>query len=94
MEKRKLGRTEERLSVIGFGGIVVMNETIKDASRFVSMAIDRGINYFDVAPQYGNAQEILGQAIKPYRKNIFLACKTLERTGKESKKELYDSVSF
>lgn len=92
MEKRKLGKTEEKLSVIGFGGIVVMHETVKDASRFVSMAIDRGINYFDVAPQYGNAQEILGQALKPYRKNIFLACKTLERTGKESKKELHDSL--
>ncbi len=38
MEKRKFGKTEERLSVIGFGGIVVMHETIKDASRFVSMA--------------------------------------------------------
>ncbi|MCL4417080.1 MAG: aldo/keto reductase [Actinobacteria bacterium] len=92
MEKRKLGKTEEKLSVIGFGGIVVMNETIKDASRIVSMAIDRGINYFDVAPQYGNAQEILGQALKPYRKNIFLACKTLERTRKESKKELHNSL--
>ena len=92
MEKRKFGRTEEKLSVIGFGGIIVMQETAKDASRLVSMAIDRGINYFDVAPEYGNAQEILGQALKPYRKNIFLACKTLERTGKESKKELRDSL--
>ncbi|MHB1346732.1 MAG: aldo/keto reductase, partial [Candidatus Humimicrobiaceae bacterium] len=49
MEKRNFGKTSEKLSVIGFGGIVVMDETAKDAARFVSIAIERGINYFDVA---------------------------------------------
>ncbi|GAI54922.1 unnamed protein product, partial [marine sediment metagenome] len=38
MEKRILGKTKERLSIIGFGGIVVMNETARDASRYVSIA--------------------------------------------------------
>ena len=92
MEKRTLGGTGENLSVIGFGGIIVMNETKKDSASFVSKAIDRGINYFDVAPGYGNAQEMLGPALKKYRENIFLACKTTQRTGKEAKKELYDSL--
>ena len=92
MEKRILGRTNESLSVIGFGGIVVMNETKKASLEFVSKAIDRGINYFDVAPQYGNAQEMLGPALKPYRSDVFLACKTLERTKKGAKKELHDSL--
>ena len=92
MEKRILGKTGEKLSIIGFGGIVVMNETTQDASRYVSQAIDRGINYFDVAPEYGNAQEMLGPALEPYRKGVFLACKTLERTKQGAKKELYDSL--
>ena len=92
MEKRTLGSTGENLSIIGFGGIIVMNETKKDSASFVSKAIDRGINYFDVAPGYGNAQEMLGPALKKYRENIFLACKTTQRTGKEAKKELYDSL--
>ncbi len=92
MEKRLLGKTNEKLSVIGFGGIVVMNETRKDSSEFVSKAISRGINYFDVAPQYGNAQEMMGPALKPYRKDVFLACKTLERSKKEAEKELNDSL--
>ncbi|MCL4378108.1 MAG: aldo/keto reductase [Actinobacteria bacterium] len=92
MEKRILGKTKERLSIIGFGGIVVMNETTKDSSEFVSKAIDRGINYFDVAPQYGNAQEMMGPALKPYRKDVFLACKTLERLKKGAEKELHDSL--
>ena len=92
MEKRTLGSTGENLSIIGFGGIIVMNETKKDSASFVSKAIDRGINYFDVAPGYGNAQEMLGPALKKYRENIFLACKTTQRTSKEAKKELYDSL--
>ena len=75
MEKRTLGNTGENISIIGFGGIIVMNETKKNSASFVSKAIERGINYFDVAPGYGNAQEMLGPALKKYRKNIFLACK-------------------
>ena len=92
MEMRSLGNTKEKLSVIGFGGIVVMNESVKDASRFVSQAINRGINYFDVAPQYGNAQEMMGPALKPFRKNVFLACKTLQRGAKGAEEELHDSL--
>jgi len=92
MEKRVLGKTKEKLSIIGFGGIVVKNETAKDASRYVSTAIERGINYFDVAPEYGNAQETLGLALKPYRDKIFLACKTHENTRKGTEREFYDSL--
>lgn len=67
------------LSVIGFGGILVMNETAETASRRVAEAYERGVNYFDVAPQYGNAEVMLGPALEPYRKNCFLACKTEHR---------------
>ena len=77
MEKRVLGKTGQSLSVVGFGGIVVMNTSTQDASAFVSRAInEEGINYFDVAPSYGNAEECLGPALKPYRNEVFLACKT------------------
>ncbi|NQT18211.1 MAG: aldo/keto reductase [Planctomycetes bacterium] len=93
MDKRKLGRTGEELSVIGFGGIVVTNETPAAAARLVSEAIDRGINYFDVAPSYGNAEERLGPALKPYRESVFLACKTGQRKAAEAREELHRSLS-
>ena len=80
MERRTLGRTREELSIIGFGGILVMNETSEDAKRIVRKAIEKGINYFDAAPSYGDAEEKLGPALEPFRKEVFLACKTLERT--------------
>ena len=43
--------------MIGFGGIVVMDESPDAAANIVAEAVDRGINYFDIAPSYGNAQE-------------------------------------
>ncbi len=76
MKKRILGRTGEKLSIIGFGGILVMDESTKESERLVKKAIDNGINYFDVAPNYGNAQEMLGPALQPYRDDVFLACKS------------------
>src|SRR5258708_11182884 len=90
--RRPLGKTGEHLSMIGFGGIVVMNEDTGVASNIVAEAVDRGVNYFDVAPSYGNAQERLGPALAPYRKNCFLACKTEGRTKDDSRKQLEESL--
>lgn len=90
--KRRLGRTGEQLSILGFGGIVVMNAEPAHAANVVSEAIDRGVNYFDVAPGYGNAQSILGPALKPHRDKAFLACKTGERSREGAEKELEESL--
>src|SRR2546427_10618678 len=73
--KRTLGKTGEKLWIIGFAGIVVMENSPSFAANVVSEAVDRGINYFDVAPTYGNAQERLGPALQPHRDKVFLACK-------------------
>jgi predicted aldo/keto reductase-like oxidoreductase len=92
--KRQYGRIKEKLSIIGFGGMVVKDVTTKEATNFVAEAVDRGVNYFDVAPYYGNAQQRLGQALKPYRQKNFLACKTLERDAAGSAKELKQSLKL
>ena len=92
IEKRSLGRTGHKLSIIGFGGIVVMDATAEESSQRVKQAIDAGINYFDVAPSYGNAIKMLGPALEPYRKDVFLACKTTKRTKAESRAELEQSL--
>jgi aryl-alcohol dehydrogenase-like predicted oxidoreductase len=92
IEKRSLGRTGQMLSMIGFGGIVVMDATPEMATSMVKFAIDAGVNYFDVAPSYGDAEIKLGPALEPYRKNVFLACKTTMRTKEEARKELEASL--
>ena len=90
--KRQYGRAADMISMIGFGGIVVMNVTPEEAAKYVSEAVDRGVNYFDVAPTYGNAQERLGPALKPFRNNSFLACKTTQRDARGAQKELEESL--
>jgi len=92
MQTRTLGRTGAELSIVGFGGIVVMNESAEDAARIVKTAIDRGVTYFDVAPSYGNAEQMLGPALEPYRDGVFLACKTGKRTADEARAELEGSL--
>lgn len=91
MQTRPYGKTDVNLSILGFGGIVVMNAEQNHANRVVAEAVERGINYFDVAPAYGNAEEKLGPALQPYRKDVFLACKTDKRNKAEAANELKES---
>ena len=56
MKYRKLGKTGFEISAVAYGGIVSMNDGQEASDRYVSWAIDRGINYFDVAPSYGDAE--------------------------------------
>src|SRR5450830_1883729 len=92
MPKRLLGKTGVRLSVIGLGGIVVMNETPEKAEKLVNESIEAGINYFDVAPSYGDAELKLGSALKPWRSKVFLACKTERRDKNGAWEELQKSL--
>jgi aryl-alcohol dehydrogenase-like predicted oxidoreductase len=92
IERRPLGGTGESLSVIGFGGILVTDETASEAARLVGKAVDLSVNYFDVAPTYGNAEAMLGPALEPHRKNVFLACKTTERSKDGASKGLRESL--
>ena len=92
MESRPYGSTGIELSAVGFGGIVVMDETPADADRYVAEAIDRGVNYFDVAPSYGNAEERLGPALEPFRNRVFLACKTGKRDAAAARASLQESL--
>lgn len=92
--RRPLGRTGEELSILGFGGILVTDESPDSAAKYVDEAVEQGVNYFDVAPSYGNAQELLGPALKPHRDRCFLACKTLAREREASREELENSLSL
>lgn len=81
MEYRKLGKTDMHVSVIGFGasplGDVFDRTDEQEGIRAVHAAIDHGINFFDVAPFYGDtlAETRLGRALATKRNTIFLATK-------------------
>jgi aryl-alcohol dehydrogenase-like predicted oxidoreductase len=92
LPRRAYGDTGERLSIIGFGGIVVSGVEQEHANRVVAEAVEKGLNYFDVAPSYGDAEIKLGPALEPYRKDVFLACKTTQRTKEGAAAELQESL--
>jgi predicted aldo/keto reductase-like oxidoreductase len=95
MEKiyqRKLGKTNLSISVIGFGGLALAGLPQKQVDEIVEYAISRGVNFFDVAPTYGDAEIKLGNALKGNRDKIFLSCKTTCRTKSESLIELKNSL--
>ena len=94
MEKRRFGNKNEYLSILGLGGIVIKGLDKYSVDSIVSDAVSEGINYFDVAPGYGDAEKLLGPSLKKYRLNSFLECKTNKRTEKESTEELYNSLNL
>jgi len=81
MEYRKLGKTDEKISILGFGASPLGNVfdvcEEKVGVNAVHYAIDHGVNFFDVSPFYGItlAETRLGKALKGKRNNIFLATK-------------------
>jgi predicted aldo/keto reductase-like oxidoreductase len=90
--RRKLGRNTDELSIIGFGGIMLNNNSQEFANENIARAFDNGVNYYDVAPSYGNAMDRMGPALKPYRDRCFLACKTTKRDKLGAEKELNESL--
>jgi len=91
--RRPYGTHGDQLSVIGMGGIVIQDKEQDQANRMVAEFVERGVNYFDVAPAYGKgmAEKRLGPALEPYRKESFLACKSGRRDAAGAVEELHTS---
>ena len=87
MEYAVLGRTGLRVSRVGFGGGgigQVWGPTSEEESvRAVHRALELGINFFDVAPNYGNgkAEEVLGIALWGRRDQAVVATKARLAAG-------------
>src|ERR1035437_1671973 len=57
IERRALGQTGEKLSVVAFGGYLLNRSTPEQAAQWVREAFDGGVTHFDVAPEYGRSEE-------------------------------------
>jgi len=91
---RTLGRTGQKLTIIGMGGARFHLVPFEEGAAVVRRAYDLGINYFDMARSYwsGRAEEVYGAAIPPFRKNIFLTTKSGQRTRKAAEADLQTSL--
>jgi aryl-alcohol dehydrogenase-like predicted oxidoreductase len=76
MQRRRLGRLGHMSSVLIYGGAALAAVDQEAADRSVRLALDAGINHFDVAASYGDAELRLGSWMPRIRERIFLATKT------------------
>ncbi|MBC8286910.1 MAG: aldo/keto reductase [Nitrospinae bacterium] len=101
MEYRKLGSSDLKVSVIGYGAWGIggapfwNNEGDKKSLDSIKKAYDLGINFFDTAPVYGfgHSEELIGKALKPVRDKVILATKCGLRWGKKSLSSLRKDAS-
>ena len=82
MQKRRLGKSNLEVSAIGLGcmGMSWSYGPAKDKKEMTALlhaAVDRGITFFDTAEVYGplSNEELLGEALAPFRKQIVIATK-------------------
>ncbi|KYH41998.1 MAG: oxidoreductase [Candidatus Bathyarchaeota archaeon B26-2] len=92
MERRRLGRTGQMSSVVAFGCAALGRVSQEEADAAIELALEHGVNHFDVAPSYGEAELRLRPWLKDHRDEIFLACKTTKRTKDEAAMELRRSM--
>ena len=62
MERRRLGRTGHESSVAILGGAAFWMASEEQARKGSRLAMERGVNHLDIAPQYGDAQRAVGPA--------------------------------
>jgi len=94
---RPLGRTGEKVTMIGLGGFhAAVPEPESDSLRLIQRAVDEGITFLDNAWDYmdGKAEDRMGKAISQggRRDKIFLMTKCCGRTAKDAQSNLEDSL--
>jgi predicted aldo/keto reductase-like oxidoreductase len=95
LPRRVLGRTGEKVSMIVFPGLAMIQQEQDECTAAVHRIFERGLNYFDVAPAYGNgtAEVRMGIALQGLdRSRLFLACKTKMRDKDGARQELERSL--
>ncbi|WP_433634053.1 aldo/keto reductase [Halomicrococcus sp. NG-SE-24] len=92
METRPLGDVGHDSTVMTFGAIALNWLEQEGADQMVELVLDHGVNHFDVAPAYGDAELKLGPKLRQHREDIFLGCKTQERGYEGAKQKLEQSL--
>ena len=96
MQYRPLGRTGEKVSIVGLGGYHIgVQDDENESVRMVRTAIDGGINFLDNCWDYNDGQsEIrMGKALRDgYRKRSFLMTKIDGRDKQSAAAQIDESL--
>ena len=85
--RREFGKTGVKVPIIGVGTAPAGFRSRMEAAKFYSECLDRGVNYFDTAPEfagYGTAQVALGEVLKTRRQEAFVVTKCWEPDGEKA----------
>jgi len=88
----ELGDTGQESSVLTFGAIALNYLDQPAATETVDRVVEAGVNHVDVAPTYGDAEVKLAPGLEDHRDDVFLGCKTQERTYYGAWGELHRSL--
>ncbi|HUV06942.1 MAG TPA: aldo/keto reductase [Spirochaetia bacterium] len=94
MEKRDLGKTGLKTTIVGFGGFHLIEIPQSEATDLLNRYLDKGGNYIETARSYGNGlSEIrIGRAIAHRREEFILASKCEERSRAEAARSIEESL--
>lgn len=92
MEHRTLGRTNLKVSVIGFGGIPIQRVPQECADKIIKTCLEQGINFFDTARGYSNSEEKIGNALKHVKDKPILATKGMVDTKEQMEEAISTSL--
>src|SRR3954451_22203375 len=85
MERRRFGPTGCKVAVIGQGTWHIDTGDRASAVAALRLGLDLGMNHIDTAEMYGDAEDVVGEAIAGRREEVFLVSKVLpqnaSRTG-------------
>ncbi len=83
MEKRRLGKTDMMVSVLGFGGSEIGYEGASPAivKKLLNEALDTGLNVIDTAECYVTSEELIGAAVGTRRSDYYLFTKCGHECG-------------
>ncbi|MEP6603197.1 MAG: aldo/keto reductase [Spartobacteria bacterium] len=86
MEKRRLGKTDMDVSVLGFGGAEIgfENASQETVETLLKSALDAGLNVIDTAECYRGSEELIGKAVSDRRDDFYLFTKVGHPNGVES----------
>lgn len=94
METVTLGSTGITVNKNGFGALPIQRTNMEEAAVILRKAYESGMDFFDTARFYTDSEEKFGNALSDVRDNIYLASKTMAKTGEELREELRTSLSL
>jgi aryl-alcohol dehydrogenase-like predicted oxidoreductase len=94
MEKRRLGRIAHPTSVLVYGAAALGSVSQEVADASLDQALAAGINHFDTAASYGQAEQRMGPTMHRVRDQVFLATKSTQRRAEDAWRELTRSLEL